>query len=169
MRRNTWLLVVMMLSATVVAGTRHHDRQLGFSLDLPSQWTVAEVKVPGIARFHGEGCSPGESPARCREYVVVIRATAQEGETSEAAYRRRMRPWKMLTEGRIKVDGETVPWGMMDYGSGAPGDPVMRLFTAVVVRDGRLFEFTGWSRPESSSKAEPVFEEMARSLTFPRP
>jgi len=41
------------------------------------------------------------------------------------------------------------------------------LFTVVVVRDRKLFEFTGWSRPESFSKAQPVFEEMVRSLAFP--
>jgi hypothetical protein len=99
--------------------------------------------------------------------VVVIRGTAEEGETSEAAYRRRMRPWKMHSEGRIVVDGETVPWGVMDYGGVGGGDPTMRLFTVVVVRDRKWFEFTGWSRAESFTETEPVFQEMVRSLAFP--
>jgi hypothetical protein len=169
-RRCNWTLVII-LSATPVAGaqssdTRHYD-QLGFSLDLPPRWTVERSDVPGIVRFHGDRCSPGVTPSRgCREYVVVIRGTALEGETSEAAYRRRMRSWKMITEGRIVVDGESVPWGVMDTGTGRD-DPVMRLFTVVVVRDGKWFEFTGWSRAGSYSEAEPVFEAMARSLAFP--
>jgi hypothetical protein len=172
MRRCQWALVIVLSAVSLVAraesgGARHHDRQLGFSLDLPPRWTVAQSAVPGIARFHGERCTPGETPSRgCREYVVVIRATAEEGETSEAAYRRRMRPWKMLTEGRIVVDGEPVPWGVMDY-EGIRGDPKMRLYTVVVVRDRKLFEFTGWSRVESYSETEPVFQEMVRSLAFP--
>ena len=172
MRRNQWMLLIALSAASLVAlaesgGARHHDRQLGFSLDLPPGWTVESSTVPGIARFHGERCSPGVTPSRgCREYVVVIRATAQEGETSEAAYRRRMRPWKMLSEGRIVVDGETVPWGVMDY-DGIRDDPTMRLYSVVVVRDRKLFEFTGWSRVDSFPEAEPWFQQMVRSLAFP--
>jgi len=172
MRRCQWTLVMVLAVVSVVAraqsgGTRYHDRQLGFSLEVPPRWTVEPSNVPGIVRFHGERCSPGVTPSRgCREYVVVIRATAEEGETSEAAYRRRMRAWKMLTEGRIVVGGESVPWGVMDY-NGTAGDPTMRLYTVVVVRDRKLFEFTGWSRVESFSETEPVFQQMVRSLAVP--
>ena len=165
-----WTFMIV-LTASLVAGAeprreRHRD-PLGFSFDLPPSWTVSKSEVPGLSRFHGEGCSPTDKPAACREFVVVVRATAQEDETSEAAYRRRMRPWKMSREGHIVVDGERVPWGVQEYGSGVPDDPVRRLFTVVVVRDRKLFEFTGWSRPGSFSKAQPVFEEMFRSLAFP--
>ena len=171
MGRSQWTFVIVLSATSLVAGAeprreRHRD-PLGFSFDLPPSWTVSKSEVPGLSRFHGEGCSPTDQPAQCREFVVVVRATAQEGETSEAAYRRRMRPWKMSREGQIVVDGEPVPWGVQDYGSGVPDDPRRRLFTVVVVRDRKLFEFTGWSRPESFSKAQPVFEEMVRSLAFP--
>jgi len=172
MGRVQWAFVIVLSATSMVARAeparqRHQDPQLGFSFDLPPRWTVSKSEVPGLSRFHGEGCSPTDQPAQCREFVVVVRATAQEGETSEAAYRRRMRPWKMSREGQIVVDGEPVPWGVQDYGSGVPDDPRRRLFTVVVVRDRKLFEFTGWSRPESFSKAQPVFEEMVRSLAFP--
>jgi len=172
MGRVHWAFVIVLSATSMVARAeparqRHQDPQLGFSFDLPPRWTVSKSEVPGLSRFHGEGCSPTDQPAQCREFVVVVRATAQEGETSEAAYRRRMRPWKMSREGQIVVDGEPVPWGVQDYGSGVPDDPRRRLFTVVVVRDRKLFEFTGWSRPESFSKAQPVFEEMVRSLAFP--
>jgi len=172
MGRGQWAFVIVLSATSMVARAeparqRHQDPQLGFSFDLPPPWTVSKSEVPGLFRFHGEGCSPTDQPAQCREFVVVVRATAQEGETSEAAYRRRMRPWKMSREGQIVVDGEPVPWGVQDYGSGVPDDPRRRLFTVVVVRDRKLFEFTGWSRPESFSKAQPVFEEMVRSLAFP--
>jgi len=172
MGRGQWAFVIVLSATSMVARAeparqRHQDPQLGFSFDLPPRWTVSKSEVPGLSRFHGEGCSPTDQPAQCREFVVVVRATAQEGETSEAAYRRRMRPWKMSREGQIVVDGEPVPWGVQDYGSGVPDDPRRRLFTVVVVRDRKLFEFTGWSRPESFSKAQPVFEEMVRSLAFP--
>ena len=172
MGRVQWAFVIVLSATSMVARAeparqRHQDPQLGFSFDLPPRWTVSKSEVPGLSRFHGEGCSPTDQPAQCREFVVVVRATAQEGETSEAAYRRRMRPWKMSREGHIVVNGETVPWGVQDYGSGVPDDPRRRLFTVVVVRGRKLFEFTGWSRPESFSKAQPVFEEMVRSLAFP--
>jgi len=171
MGRFHWTFVIVLSATSLVAGAeprreRHRD-PLGFFFDLPPRWTVSKSEVPGLSRFHGEGCSPTDKPVACREFVVVVRATAQEGETSEAAYRRRMRPWKMSREGHVVVDGETVPWGVQEYGSGVPDDPVRRLFTVVVVRDRKLFEFTGWSRPESFSKAQPVFEEMFRSLAFP--
>jgi hypothetical protein len=169
-----WTVVILLSATCLVApaepgGSRHHDRQLGFSLELPPRWTVAKSDVFGIARFHAGRCSAAQTPVQtCRELAVVIRGTAEEGETSEAAYRRRTRPWKMISEGRIVVDGETVPWGVLDQGlGGSASDPVMRLFTVVVVRDRRWFEFTGWALAKSFPEAEPTFQQMVRSLAFP--
>jgi hypothetical protein len=170
MGRGQWTFVIV-LTASLVAGEeprreRHRD-PLGFSFDLPPGWTVSPSAVPGLSRFHGEGCAPTDQTAVCRELVVVMQATALEGETSEAAYRRRLRPWKAVTEGHIVVDGETVPWRVHDHAGSGPSDPARRLFSVVVVRGWKLYEFTGWSRPESFSKAQTTFQGMVRSLAFP--
>ena len=74
MGRGQWAFVIVLSAVSLVARgeparQRHHDPQLGFSFDLPPSWTVSKSEVPGLSRFHGEGCSPTDKPAACREFV----------------------------------------------------------------------------------------------------
>ena len=124
MGRFHWTFVIVLSATSLVAGAeprreRHRD-PLGFFFDLPPRWTVSKSEVPGLSRFHGEGCSPTDKPAACREFVVVVRATAQEGETSEAAYRRRMRPWKMSREATSSWMARRCPGASRSMEVGSP-------------------------------------------------